>query len=98
VMGAYMVLHPRARITVLIFFFFILLRQFPAKFVLGVWFVYQVFMALVGGIAPGSGGGVAFLAHVGGFGFGYLLLRGLLKMKGRGSGPTGEQRVYRVHW
>lgn len=98
VMGAYMMLHPRARILVLIFFFFIFLRHFSAKLVLGVWFAFQVYMSLISGIAAGAGGGVAFMAHVGGFIFGYLLLRTLLQFKGRGGGPTGEQRVYRVHW
>ena len=96
VMGAYMVLHPRANITILFFFFFIFLRQFPAKVVLGFWFIYQVLMSFMG--AAGAGGGVAFLAHVGGFGFGYLLLRFLLRIRGRGRTPSGSQRVYRVHW
>jgi len=95
VMGAYFVLHPRARVTVLIFFVFIILREFPAKFVIGLWFVYQVLMSLVG---SSTGGGVAFLAHVGGFVFGYLLLRLLLAVHGRGRGPTDGQRIYRVQW
>jgi len=98
VMGAYMVLHPKARVTVLIFFFFIFLRQFPAKLVLGFWFVYQLYMSLMSGLVPGAEGGVAFLAHVGGFIFGNLLLRAMLKFKGRGAGPSDGQRVYRVHW
>lgn len=95
VMGAYMVLHARARITVLIFFFIITFVHLPAKMVLGIWFMIQLFMALVG---SSSGGGVAWLAHVGGFGFGYLLLRLLVKWRGKGIGPGGDQRVYRVHW
>ena len=66
VMGAYFVLHPRARITVLIVFFFIMLREFPAKFVLGIWLLYQVLMSM---LDLSSGGGVAWLAHVGGFAF-----------------------------
>jgi len=95
VMGAYYVLHPRARIMVLIFFFFIILREFPAKFVLGIWLVYQILMST---LDLGSGGGVAWLAHVGGFVFGYVLLRLLIKIRRRGWPPSAEQRVYRVHW
>ena len=92
VMGAYFVLHPKARVTVLILFVFIMVREFPAKFVLGLWFVYQVLMSMLGG----SGGGVAFLAHVGGFLFGWALLKILLKVRGRT--PSDGQRLYRVHW
>lgn len=94
VMGAYMVLHPKANILVLIFLFFIFLRQFPAKVVLAIWFGYQVLMSF----APSGQGGVAFLAHVGGFGFGYLLLKFLLKIRGKGRTPSGGQRIYRVQW
>ena len=47
----------------------------------------------------GTGGGIAFLAHVGGFLFGWALLKMLITVKGgRGSTPDGGQRVYRVHW
>ncbi len=95
VMGAYIILHPRAQITVLIVFYFIMFRQFSAKVVLGFWFVLQVGMSLMG---SSGGGGVAYLAHVGGFIFGWVLLKILLKFRGRGQTPDGDQRVYRMHW
>jgi membrane associated rhomboid family serine protease len=95
VMGAYYVLHPRARITVLIVFFFIMLREFPAKFVLGLWFLYQILMST---LDLSSGGGVAWMAHVGGFAFGYLLLRLLLKMRGRKPVGADGPRIYRMQW
>ncbi len=94
-MGAYMILHPRAKITVLIIFFFIQFVHLPAKIVLGVWFALQLFMSLTD---PTTGGGVAWMAHIGGFVFGYLILRVLVKFKGRGSTPSGKQRIYRVKW
>ncbi len=98
VMGAYYVLHPRGRITVLFFLFFII--QFlvlPAKIVLGFWFALQLFMALMG---SSSGGGVAWLAHVGGFLFGWGLLRLLVKWRGPRAiaGGGDNQQIYRVHW
>lgn len=97
VMGAYYVLHPNARITVLIVYFLIMLREFPAKLVLGVWFVLQILMSVFD--LGSSGGGVAFMAHVGGFVFGYLLLRILLKVRGRRRiGSAGDSRIYRVQW
>jgi len=94
-MGAYLVLHPRARITVLIIFFFIQFVQLPAKFVLGMWFVVQLFMSLAG---SSTGGGVAWMAHVGGFVFGWLILKAMVKITGRGGPTSGGQRVYRMNW
>ena len=91
VMGAYMVLHPRARITVLIIWFILMFRDFSAKTVLGIWFIYQVLMSL---LDSRTGGGTAWLAHVGGFIFGYIVLWTFIKI--RGGGPT--DREYRVSW
>ncbi len=79
VLGAYLVLFPNHRILTLIFlFYFIRLMHIPAKVVLIIWFVYQLFMS-VGSLGAGAGGGVAWLAHVGGFAFGWLVLRFVLK-------------------
>ena len=95
-MGAYMVLHPRARITTLIIFFFIQIVHLPAKIVIGIWFAMQLFMSMT---QNSSGGGVAYLAHVGGFIFGWALLRLIVKITGRGGGSTKNgQRVYRMQW
>lgn len=98
VMGAYMVLFPRARVTVLFIFIFIQFLVLPAKLVLGIWFVYQLVMSFTG---SATGGGVAWMAHVGGFVFGYALLRIITAVRGpgaRGTGPSGRQRVHRVTW
>lgn len=95
VMGAYVVLHPKAKITVLMVLFFIQFIHLPAKVVLGIWFVYQLLMAVLGN---SSGGGVAWMAHVGGFLFGWLLLKLLVKFRGRGTTGSGRQRVYRMKW
>lgn len=94
VMGAYMVLHPRAEITCLIVFFFIQFVVLPAKVVLGIWFGIQILMAVVG---SSSGGGVAWLAHVGGFIFGWLILKTLVKIRG-GTAGSGGQRIYKMQW
>ena len=69
VLGAYFVLLPRARVLTLIFVF---IREIPAFWFLGIWFLLQVW---TGGLAlerPEAGGGVAFFAHIGGFAFGVL--------------------------
>ncbi len=79
VLGAYILLYPRARILTLIFLgWFIRLIYIPAGFVLGFWFVLQF---LSGSMSAGQdAGGVAFWAHVGGFLAGMLLV-GLFKRR-----------------
>lgn len=73
VLGAYLLLFPRARVMVLIpFGIFTRMMYVPAGFVLGLWFVMQI---LSGATTLGAkGGGVAFFAHVGGFVAGMLLI------------------------
>jgi len=77
ILGAYILLYPRAQVLVLIFLgFFIRVMYIPAGFVLGFYFVLQIFQ---GSITFGQGGGgVAWFAHIGGF-LGGLLLVGLFK-------------------
>ena len=71
VMGGYLLLFPRARIDVLIIIvIFFRIFPVPAWAVLGLWFVLQVFN---GAVTPTDGGGVAYLAHIGGFVAGLLL-------------------------
>ena len=72
VLGAYILLHPRATVRVLIFLgLFITVAHVPAMIVLGIWFLLQ----LVSGFAtPAEGSGVAFWAHIGGFVAGFVLI------------------------
>jgi membrane associated rhomboid family serine protease len=72
VMGAYFVLYPHSRVLTLIpLFIFIEVIEIRAIYFLGFWFLMQVF-AGVGSVAhtTGTEGGVAFWAHVAGFGAG----------------------------
>jgi membrane associated rhomboid family serine protease len=75
VMGAYMVKFPESRIRTLIFFIFITFVDIPAWVMLIYWFAIQ-FLNGVGtvGTSAASQGGTAFLAHVGGFLAGILLV------------------------
>ena len=68
VLGAYLVLFPRARVLTIAFFIIVPL---PAVFVLGLWFVLQLF---TGASQQIGGGGVAWGAHVGGFVVGMILV------------------------
>jgi membrane associated rhomboid family serine protease len=63
VMGAYIVLYPRARVLTLVFIFFI---PIPAFIILGYWFLLQ-FLAGVSSVGAVATGGVAWWAHIGGF-------------------------------
>jgi membrane associated rhomboid family serine protease len=75
VMGAFLITYPRDRIrTVFLFGFFIQLAFVPAVIWVGVWFLLQVFSE-VGSVAGTQGGGVAYMAHIGGFVFGMVLAR-----------------------
>lgn len=72
VLGAYMLLYPKARVTVVVPIFFILQTfKIPALYVLAIWFAMQLISSLS---SSGVGGGVAFGAHVGGFIAGMLLI------------------------
>ncbi|RMG28703.1 MAG: rhomboid family intramembrane serine protease [Gammaproteobacteria bacterium] len=72
VLGAYLLLYPRARVLVLIPIGFLLeTLSVPAAFVLGFWFVMQLISSLA---ASGQEGGVAFGAHIGGFIAGMVLV------------------------
>ena len=72
VMGGYLMLFPRARVDVLfIIVVFIRIVPIPAWGVLGVWFAIQLFSGLA---MATDGGGVAYLAHVGGFVAGVVLI------------------------
>ena len=71
VLGAYAVLLPRASVLTAIFLGFIFfLREIPAIFFLGVYFVFQVWQAGLQFTHPPESGGVAVFAHLGGFLFG----------------------------
>lgn len=62
VLGAYLVLHPHRRVTVLMFRF---ITQVPGWVAVGLWFAFQVISSI--GMLGGENTGVAYGAHVGGF-------------------------------
>jgi len=81
VMGAFIVTYPRDRIkSVLFIFIFGKITFIPAILLIGFWFVIQLFSA--GQVATAQSGGVAYLAHIGGFLFGAITGR-LWEIKSR---------------
>ena len=78
VLGAYFILYPGSRVTTWIFPVFLV--KVPAWIWLGLWFLYQLVEGSFGLFnAQANGGGVAFFAHVGGFVFGVLVTRLLVR-------------------
>ncbi len=73
VMGAYLILYPRAKVLAVIPIFFLpYFAEIPALFFLGIWFLFQFLSAAA---TAGKAGGIAWWAHVGGFVFGVVFLK-----------------------
>ena len=72
VLGGYILLHPKRRVTVILFRF---LTDVPAYVAIGMWFAFQLISGL-GMLGGGSQtGGVAYAAHIGGFIAGLVLIK-----------------------
>ena len=99
VLGAYLILFPRARIiSLVIFVYFIQVVALPASLVLGFWIALQLINSLLLGSGMLPGGGVAYAAHVGGFAAGIvmiLLLGGRRLLRGRRAAEYRGHNFYR---
>jgi len=95
VLGAYALLHPRAGVLTLIFIiFFVTVVEIPAAILLAIWFILQFIPAIADATTTavdGGEGGVAYLAHVGGFVFGLATIKLLAR---RRSDPEPRLPVY----
>jgi len=85
VLGAYLLTFPGAKVHTLIFFgYFVRWVKLPALFVLGFWFIIQLFSGIGSlGYMTADAGGIAFFAHIGGFVAGALLVLIFNKKKRR---------------
>jgi membrane associated rhomboid family serine protease len=75
VLGAYLVLYPKASIGTLIGYFWLV--PIPAVFLIGFWFVMQLFSGVATLGSETLEGGVAFWAHIGGFATGFAIALGM---------------------
>ena len=92
VLGAYFLLLPRASVLTAIFLGFIFFfREIPAILFLGIWIALQGLDGTLSLTTPQAGGGVAFFAHIGGFAFGILTVKLVMKR-------APLQPVSRYHW
>jgi membrane associated rhomboid family serine protease len=98
VLGAYLILYPRARVNMLfILFIFIRVIALPAWVVLASWIGMQLLSGLpqLNALEGESGAGVAFWAHIGGFVAGVVLI----KLFERGEWVNERKRLHRsVRW
>jgi len=86
VLGAYLLLYPRARILALVPYGWLYVARVPSIFFLGFWFVYQLLLGLLE-----QSGGVAYWAHIGGFIAGVALALALRIKRGA---PRVEEPVF----
>jgi membrane associated rhomboid family serine protease len=76
VISGYIVLYPRGKVLTLVLIPFLsTVIEVPVLIMLVLWFAEQAVFAAVGLTTPGSNGGAAYLAHVGGLAFGALAIR-----------------------
>jgi len=95
VLGAYFLLYPKARVTVLVpLYFRPIFFEVPAVLYLGLWFVSQLFNGTLALASPEEVGGIAFWAHVGGFSAGMLLCRLFVRPQQRPQ--PGEYKMERA--
>lgn len=93
VLGAYLLLYPRAKIRTLTFYFFITIVTIPAYYYLGFWFIYQLLMGFIS--LTGFSSGVAFWAHIGGFAAGMFAVKAF-RIKPRGKKRRTRDRKEKV--
>ena len=87
-LGAYVLLFPRGRVKVLLGFFVIPL---PAFVVLGLWIILQLLSSVGSILGPEAQGGVAYMAHLGGFTAGFMLA---LVLRRRGERAPVDRRPW----
>ena len=86
VLGAYLVLYPRVRIWTVVLPFFFLPFRLPAWIWLAIYLALQ--LVYLGGSATAGDGGVAYMAHIGGFAAGALLITPFLAGRTRPPPPS----------
>jgi membrane associated rhomboid family serine protease len=75
VMGAFLIIFPHDRIRTIVFLgWFVTITFIPAVLMIGFWFLIQLFSE-VGALVQKQSGGIAYMAHVGGFVFGMGIAR-----------------------
>jgi membrane associated rhomboid family serine protease len=94
VLGSYLIMFPRNRVRTIVFLgIFFTIVSLPAFIVIGIWIITQLFSqfaAISSHSAQTAGGGVAYMAHIGGF-FAGLVLTLLFRSR-------PQERSYDQYW
>ncbi len=77
ILGFYLVFFPKSRITTSSGYW---ANETPARFVIGFWFLMQLFFGAAS-LAGAGGSNIAFFAHIGGFVFGYAAAKSAVKVR-----------------
>ncbi len=95
VLGGYLLLYPRARVlTLVLIVFFATIVEVPAVFLLGFWFLEQLYFGASGLASPVAGSeGVAYFAHIGGFAFGLATIKLFTSVRRDSAGKAGPPPV-----
>ena len=97
VMGAYLLLYPYNRIRALVIFFIITVIEIQALIFLGIWFFLQILNS-IGALGLAAGVNVAFMAHVGGFLCGAVIIGGYKLLTGQSIWPSRHGRQPWDYW
>ncbi|MCK4633978.1 rhomboid family intramembrane serine protease [Candidatus Bathyarchaeota archaeon] len=89
VLGAYIVMYPKAKILTLVLIRFIWIIPIPAAIFLGVWFLLQLLLSSLN-----IAGGVAYWAHIGGFIVGVIMVL----VSKRAHSKVKQRRLYTQDW
>ncbi|MCL2700831.1 MAG: rhomboid family intramembrane serine protease [Phycisphaerae bacterium] len=82
VTGAFLILLPRTRVTLLVFLFYLILPlEISSLFFIGLQFIWNVWSSIHDYVLPTGGGGVAYVAHSSGYVFGMAVALMLLAFK-----------------
>ena len=97
VLGAYLMLYPNSRVHTLVFLgIFITVTELPAAIMLGFWFVLQFLQGTLSLAAQPEAGGVAWVAHIGGFLFG-IAVGWWLRVRRRLEPAAQQYRIWYRH-
>ena len=92
VTAAFVALAPRTHVRVLLVFFIIGIYSIPSLWLVGLYIAFDA-MSLLGDVGGNTGGGVAWVAHLAGYGSGFAMAMGLLMT---GIVPRGDFDIYRM--
>jgi len=99
VMGAYILLYPNSQIRTIVWFVFITFMKIPAKILLGIWFLLQIYNGLGSSNILGEST-VAYWAHIGGFIAGLIFVKSFTAISSKNIQVSNKKQatIYRANY